>query len=271
MNWKKLLAALAAAWMLLLAVGCGDDAPVSGEGSVAVPDSSESAAEPSSGASSEAAPEESQSTPPQSEDPADPASAPPASDPGDWRLVLVNKEHPIDKELDITLEEVGGYKVDTRMAGPLRDMLAAAKKDGFSLTIISGYRTLERSRILYENKIKEYENLGYSNADARVQAARWVAPPGTSEHHTGLAADIVSAGYYNKYTDLVEAFEDEPEGRWLAANAPRFGFILRFPKDKEDITGINYEPWHFRYVGEEHAAAITEAGLCLEEYLAGKA
>ena len=84
---------------------------------------------------------------------------------------------------------------------------------------------------------------------------------------SGLAMDIVSAGYYTKYSDLVEAFETEKEAIWLKENCARFGFILRFPKDKTDITGINFEPWHFRYVGEDHAQAIMEQGICLEEDL----
>lgn len=206
----------------------------------------------------------------------EPSSAPPPSSSsgatgtevsGDWKLVLINPTHSISQELGFATDEVQGYKVDARMAPALREMLAAAKADGYSLTIISGYRTIERSRILYQNKVQEYKNAGYSDADAKVEAAKWVAPPGTSEHHTGLAADIISSDYYNKYSDLVEEFENEPEAIWLRENAPRFGFILRFPKDKEEITGIHYEPWHFRYVGVEAAQAITDQGLCLEEYL----
>ena len=164
-------------------------------------------------------------------------------------------------------DEVQGYKFDSRIAGKVRELIAAAKEDGYSLAIVSGYRTMDRSRMLYANKIAEYQNMGYDEATAKVEAAKWVAPPGTSEHHSGLAMDIVSGDYYTKYSDLVEAFENEPEAVWLRENCARFGFILRFPKDKTEITGINYEPWHFRFVGEEHARAIMDQGLCLEEYL----
>ncbi len=164
-------------------------------------------------------------------------------------------------------DEVQGYKFDSRVAGKVRELIAAAKEDGISLAIVSGYRTMERSRMLYANKIAEYKAMGYDEATAKVEAARWVAPPGTSEHHSGLAMDIVSADYYTKYSDLVEAFEKDKEAIWLKENCARFGFILRFPKDKTDITGINFEPWHFRYVGEEHAQVIMEQGICLEEYL----
>ena len=191
----------------------------------------------------------------------------PAIDPDDWQLVLINPTHSIEKELEMEFDEVQGYKFDSRIAGKVRELIAAAKEDGYSLAIVSGYRTMDRSRMLYANKIAEYQNMGYDEATAKVEAAKWVAPPGTSEHHSGLAMDIVSGDYYTKYSDLVEAFEKEPEAVWLRENCARFGFILRFPKDKTEITGINYEPWHFRFVGEEHARAIMDQGLCLEEYL----
>ncbi|MCI8816778.1 MAG: M15 family metallopeptidase [Angelakisella sp.] len=191
----------------------------------------------------------------------------PVIDKDDWRLVLINPTHAIEKELDIEFDEVNGYKFDKRVAGKVRELIAAAKEDGYSLAIVSGYRTMDRSRMLYANKVAEYQAMGYDEATAKVEAARWVAPPGTSEHHSGLAMDIVSGDYYTKYNDLVEAFENEPEAVWLKENCARFGFVLRFPKDKTDITGINFEPWHFRYVGEEHAQVIMEQGLCLEEYL----
>lgn len=205
---------------------------------------------------------ESQPEPPSSQDAPKPADLD-----GDWNLVLINPTHAIEKELDIEFDEVQGYKFDKRIAGKVRELIAAAKEDGISLAIVSGYRTMDRSRLLYNNKIAEYKNMGYDEASAKVEAAKWVAPPGTSEHHSGLAMDIVSADYYTKYSDLVEAFENDKEAIWLKDNCARFGFILRFPKDKTEITGINFEPWHFRYVGEEHAKKIMEQGLCLEEYL----
>ena len=203
--------------------------------------------------------------PPESSAPPEPEQ--PAINREDWNLVLINPAHAIEKELEMTFDEVQGYKFDSRIAGRVRELIAAAKEDGYSLAIVSGYRTMDRSRVLYANKIAEYQAMGYDEATARVEAAKWVAPPGTSEHHSGLAMDIVSGDYYTKYSDLVEEFENEPEAVWLRENCARFGFILRFPKDKVEVTGINYEPWHFRYVGEEHAAAIMEQGLCLEEYL----
>lgn len=256
--------------ILRLLLGKGEEAP--GSGSSATTSQSQSSPESSSLTGREPDPA-SESEPASNPEPAstsEPVSTPepdPATDPDDWRLVLINPTHSIEKELDMEFDEVQGYKFDSRIAGKVRELIAAAKEDGYSLAIVSGYRTMDRSRMLYANKIAEYRNMGYDEATARVEAAKWVAPPGTSEHHSGLAMDIVSGNYYTKYSDLVEEFENEPEAVWLRENCARFGFILRFPKDKTDITKINYEPWHFRYVGEEHARIIMEQGLCLEEYL----
>ena len=147
--------------------------------------------------------------PPESSAPPEPEQ--PAINREDWNLVLINPAHAIEKELEMTFDEVQGYKFDSRIAGRVRELIAAAKEDGYSLAIVSGYRTMDRSRVLYANKIAEYQAMGYDEATARVEAAKWVAPPGTSEHHSGLAMDIVSGDYYTKYSDLVEEFENEPE------------------------------------------------------------
>ncbi|MEA5012495.1 MAG: M15 family metallopeptidase [Angelakisella sp.] len=260
---------------LCLLAGCGDNSNtdiVSGH----QPISSSLPHSASSSASESSSQPQSQSSSPQSESSSSPASSQPTGggdviDETDWRLKLVNPTHAItESQLPTEFEEVGGYKFDARVAPAVRELLAAAKEDGIGLTIISGYRTIERSRTLYNNKVQAYLNAGYSQANAEKEAAKWVAPPGTSEHHTGLAMDVISVGYYNKFSDLVEEFAYEPEAIWLKENCARFGFILRFPASKEDITGIHFEPWHFRYVGKEAAAEIMEKGICLEEYL-GKA
>lgn len=242
---RKLLAALLA--LSILAAGCGRES----SGNVTSHEESISSSAPSESVESSSSQEEPSST----------------VDKEGWHLRLVNPTHALEKELDIELTEIGGYKFDARIADAVNALLAAAQEDGVSLAIISGYRTMDRSRTLYTNKVQEYLNAGYPQAEAEAEAAKWVAPPGTSEHHTGLAMDIVSGDYYTKYSDLVEAFENEPEAVWLRENCARFGFILRFPKDKEKITGIHYEPWHFRYVGVEAAQEIMDKGLCLEEYL----
>lgn len=106
--------------------------------------------------------------------------------------------------------------------------------------------------------MEEYKNLGYSEADAKLEAGKWVAVPGTSEHCLGYAADLCS---------LEESFENSEQFAWLQEHCAEYGFILRYPKDKVDITKISYEPWHYRYVGSNHAQIIMSQGLCLEEYL----
>ena len=146
-------------------------------------------------------------------------------------------------------------------------MMDDAKAAGLPLDIVSGYRPIERSRVLYENKVQEYLNAGYSAEEAAVQAGMWIAPPGTSEHSTGLAVDLISADYYTKLPDLLPEFEEFEEAKWMKEHCAEYGFILRFPKGKEDITKVVFEPWHFRYVGVEAATAIMEQGITLEEYL----
>ena len=194
----------------------------------------------------------------------------PASTSGDSgnQLILVNPWNRIPDDYTLDLETVqGDYKMNKLAAGAAKDLITAAAADGYSLRVCSGYRTVEKSRILYERKVQQYINAGYSEADAKVEAAKWVAPPGTSEHHTGLAMDIVSADYFDYYSDLEHDFDKFDEFKWLIAHCAEYGFILRYPEGKEDITGITYEPWHYRYVGEEAAEVIMSEGLCLEEYL----
>ena len=130
--------------------------------------------------------------------------------------------------------------------------------------VCSAYRTEATQVRLYNNKIARLRAAGWTGDALLTEAARWVAVPGTSEHQTGLALDIVSAGYQL----LDDAQADTAEQQWLMEHCWEYGFILRFPADKTEITGIGYEPWHYRYVGREAAAAIHGSGLCLEEYLA---
>ena len=187
----------------------------------------------------------------------------------DYRLVLVNKEYVMPEEFaDLPLADIGdGYRVHAGMYDALVDMMEDARAAGLPLYIVSGYRPIERSRILYENKVQEYLNAGYTRQQAETEAGMWIAPPGTSEHATGLAVDLISADYYTKLPDLLPEFEEFEEAKWMKEHCAEYGFILRFPKGKEDITQVVFEPWHFRYVGKEAAAAIMEAGLTLEEYL----
>ncbi len=122
---------------------------------------------------------------------------------------------------------------------------------------------MEKQTRLFNNQVENYKSQVYSEEKAKLQAGKWIAVPGTSEHQLGLAVDVVSV---NNQT-LDETQENTEEQKWLIKNSYKYGFILRYPTDKSDITGIGYEPWHYRYVGKEAAAVIKEKGICLEEYL----
>ncbi len=141
-------------------------------------------------------------------------------------------------------------------------MLQDAKEQGINLAIRSPYRDLSRQEYLFNRKIDRYMNGGMSYMDAYKAASQSVTVPGASEHQMGLALDITSDTYYT----LNEAFADTKEGQWLAEHSCEYGFILRYPKGKEYITSIGFEPWHFRYVGVDAATVITQNGLTLEEF-----
>lgn len=185
----------------------------------------------------------------------------------DWKLLLVNKQHSIPQgyEEQVPLGKImtmkGIMNCDERIIDELLNMIQEAKDDGVTLQICSPYRDLRYQQKLFDRKISYYMNKGLSYMEAYQVSSRTVTVPNASEHQLGLALDIVS----DTYTSLDEGFEDTDAGRWLAENSCRFGFILRYPRDKENITGIRYEPWHFRYVGVEAATVITENGLTLEE------
>lgn len=139
--------------------------------------------------------------------------------------------------------------VDDEANAALQNMFRAAKADGVTLEIISGFRSYDRQTQLYNN---------YVSRDGVAAADRYSARAGHSEHQTGLAFDLNS---------LEESFGETKEGKWLKEHCHEYGFIIRYPKEKEEITGYMYEPWHVRYLGEAVAKSVTESGLCLEEYL----
>lgn len=184
----------------------------------------------------------------------------------DWRLVLINKQHSIPEDYSFTLGSIntmkGSMYCDERIIDDLLDMLQAAKEDGITLAICSPYRDLAYQEKLFNRKVVRYMNRGMSYLEAYQLASQAVTVPGASEHQIGLALDIVT----DSYLTLDEGFGDTPAGKWLAENSCHYGFILRYPKDKEYITGIEYEPWHFRYVGTEAATLMTEQGITLEEF-----
>lgn len=129
------------------------------------------------------------------------------------------------------------------------EMQAAAAEEGLNIYISSGYRSYDYQAGLYQR---------YVDKDGKEEADRYSARPGHSEHQTGLAFDLNS---------IDNSFADTKEGKWILRNCYKYGFIIRYPADKEDVTGYMWEPWHIRYLGKETAQAVYDSGLCLEEYL----
>ena len=182
----------------------------------------------------------------------------------DWTLILVNRDYILPEGFtpanlaNSVKSDPDSKKLDSRVAPYYNEMYLAAKKDGIDLYPLSGYRSYTLQKNNFSNKIQYYRDQGYNKTEATKKAATIILPPGTSEHNLGFAMDICS---------LEESFENTKEFRWLMNHADDYGFILRYPKDKEDVTKIIYEPWHWRYVGVDNAKKIKASGLCLEEYL----
>lgn len=181
-----------------------------------------------------------------------------------WNLVLVNPDTPLPENYEINVKQLNnGQAVDERCYDDLQNMMDDCRSAGFSPIICSSYRTQEKQQMLFDNQVKKWRNQGYSENEAKIEAGKLVAVPGTSEHQLGLALDIVDISYQL----LEEKQENTPAQKWLLENSWKYGFILRYPKDKTDITKISYEPWHYRYVGKKAAKEIFDAKICLEEYL----
>ncbi len=177
----------------------------------------------------------------------------------DWELILVNRWNPMPEDYvsGISLADVGdGYQLDARAAGDFLEMMAAMRAEGLDPYINSAFRRHSFQQTLFDREVNQYLSYGYDYSSAVDLAKGWVAYPGTSEHELGLAVDI------SMYTSDADAIYS-----WLRDNAWRYGFIYRYPPDKVDITGVNTEPWHYRYVGREYAKEIYDSGLCLEEFL----
>lgn len=182
-----------------------------------------------------------------------------------WNLKLVNKWNPLHEEPNPELAILeGGHEIDARCEEEFLTMMEDCRTAGYRPVIISAYRTFDLQQTYYDGQTRNLMSQGLSEEEARKEAATSVAVPGTSEHHLGLALDIVDEGMQN----LDRSQEDTPTQKWLMENSWKYGFIVRYPQGKEAITGIIYEPWHYRYVGKKEAREITEKNLCLEEYLA---
>ena len=179
-------------------------------------------------------------------------------------LILVNRENSVSSTYEPddlvipnislrTAEDMCEY-VRAEVASALESMFNDAQKDGIYLVGISGYRSFQYQQTVYDRNIE---------TEGIETTSKYVAVPGTSEHQTGLVMDILS----NDYSSLDEGFENTEAFKWLSENMSNYGFILRYPKGKEAVTGYSYEPWHLRYVGVDAAKEINGNGLTLEEYL----
>ena len=177
----------------------------------------------------------------------------------EWNLIVVNRWNELPEDYSVELTELSnGQKVDSRIYPALQEMFDAARLERIYPIVREGYRTAEEQQEILDDKIQAYINEGYSRTRAEKTAKEWVALPGASEHQLGIAVDINA--------DKSKCGNDEVY-TWLAKNAYKYGFILRYPMEKQEITGISYEPWHYRYVGVEAAKDIHEQGISLEEYM----
>lgn len=181
-----------------------------------------------------------------------------------WDLVYWSNGKSVDA-LSLNYKEYDQvFAVDRAAYQPLKDMFAAAEKAGVPFQMVSPYRSIQKQDRLFTESVNYYKNQGYSESEAIKKANISRTFTGTSEHNTGFGFDILEKGNWT----LSEKFENTAQFKWLLENAENYGFILRYRKDKTDITGIMYEPWHFRYVGVEHAKKINSKNMCLEEYIA---
>lgn len=179
-----------------------------------------------------------------------------------WNLILVNKDNPVPDDYVVSLTDLSnGKQVDTRIYPALQVMFNDARSSGLDLFVREGYRTREDQQSIMDSRIQYYQDEGYSYEDAEQMARLYVAEPGTSEHELGISVDI-NANNNVSADDVVYS--------WLDENAYKYGFVKRYPENKTEITGINNEPWHYRYVGQKAAAEMKEMDMCLEEYIEWK-
>ena len=190
-----------------------------------------------------------------------PAAIIPITDAEKWNLAIINTKYPLPDSYAPTLSNAisgSNIQLDSRVSERYAEMYAAAKLSGCVLTPYSGYHSYALQETNYNRKVNFYVNQGISAEEASQKASAQVLPAGCSEHNAGLAMDIVSAS---------SDFINTKEYKWLCENAYNYGFILRYPEDKTAITGMNFEPWHWRYVGTQAAKEMKEKNQCLEEYL----
>lgn len=178
----------------------------------------------------------------------------------EWNLKLVNNDNAITRDYVPELAEIAdGIMFDKRAISYLKNMINAMYKDKVTgIWVASGYRSYDKQEELFNKKVNYYKNQGKSQEEAQKLAQEVVQIPGKSDHNLGLAVD---------FNTVSNEFEKTKAFAWLQKNAGDYGFVLRYPKDKQDITKVTYESWHWRYVGKEHAKVMKEKGYCLEEYI----
>lgn len=221
----------------------------------------EQTAEPQTEPQTEPAAEEPQAVPETKAAEKKSAAVIPITDAEKWNLAIINTKYPLPDSYAPTLSNAingSNIQLDSRVSEHYAEMYAAAKLSGCVLTPYSGYHTYALQETTYNRKVNFYINKGMSAEEANQKASAQVLPAGCSEHNAGLAMDIVSAS---------SDFINTKEYKWLCENAHNYGFILRYPEDKTAITGMNFEPWHWRYVGTQAAKEMKEKNQCLEEYL----
>ena len=269
---RRWLAGVLAAVICCAGCGAGEEAessqaePPAQESSSSTAETESSQAEPpvQESSSSTAEAESSQAEPPAQESSSSTAETEEGLTPDAWNLLLVNPWNPLPGGYTVNLAQVNAnHAVDERCYEPLQQMLEDCRAAGLSPVICSSYRTQAVQERLFYTRVDNLVAQGYSQEDAQTITARGTARPGTSEHQLGLAVDLVDLNYQI----LDNNQENTPVQQWLMEHCWEYGFILRYPNEKSAVTGIIYEPWHYRYVGREAAKEITESGLCLEEYL----
>ena len=178
-----------------------------------------------------------------------------------WNLTLVNSTHAVPEDWVVPefTELRNGQRVDSRIYPELQAMFDAARAAGRTPLVISSYRTYDDQKNMLVKKYRKFKEQGYSHEDAQIEALKWAAYPGYSEHQLGLAIDVGTSNSETCSKDRVWS--------WLKEHCAEYGFIWRYSEEKSAITGIANEPWHFRYVGVEAATYIMENNLCLEEYM----
>lgn len=181
-----------------------------------------------------------------------------------WCLILTNAEYPVPEDYEVELEAIPGTEqsVDKRIYEPLIAMIGDMKDQGLSPIVCSGYRTLDKQEKLFNRKVLSFVKAGHTKEESYNLARQTISIPGSGEHCLGLAVDF----YTRRYHKLERAFEDTPESKWLVEHAQDYGFVMRYGENKTDITGIQYEPWHYHYVGVDAANYMKDNELSLEEF-----